>query len=106
MCTAFDAKIDFDRFILGAKAAVEAAPTQATVWAIAEYLDLVEAKEVPSNAKLVRECTQVINRFVMANLTNDAYVPFWESAGCLMRGYKRALKAAERVINAEAALLA
>lgn len=106
MCTAFDAKIDIDQFIQGARNAVLVAPTQDSVWAIAEYLDLVEAKEVPSNAKLVRECTQVINRFVMANLTNDALVPFWESAGCLMRGYKRALKAAERVINVETAQLA
>lgn len=106
MSTTFDAKQDFSQFIQAAKDAVQVAPTKTSVWAIAEYLDLVEAKEVSSNAKLVRECTQVINRFVMSNLTNDAYIPFWESAGCLMRGYKRALKAAERVINNEAALLA
>lgn len=106
MSIAFDVKPDFSQFIQAAKDAVLVTPTKVSVWVIAEYLDLVEAKEVPSNTKLVRECTQVINRFVMSNLTNDAYVPFWESAGCLMRGYKRALKAAERVINTETALLA
>jgi len=106
MSTIQPANFSFSQYIKGAQEAVLAAPTQASIWAIAQYLDLVEAKEVPANAKLVRECKSVVQRFVMSNLQNDSLVQLWERAGCLFRAYKRALKAAERAINEDAALVA
>jgi hypothetical protein len=96
----------FAQYLKGAQDAVLLPPTQVTVWAIAEYLDLVEAKELTPNAVLVRECNSVIKRFVMTNLENGAYVSFWEKAGCLFRAYKRALKVAERVLNEQHAMQA
>lgn len=93
--------VDFSlaHYIKGAQDAVVAHPTQLTIWAIAEYLDLVDAKELKPNAALVRECNSTIRRFVMTNFINDAYIPLWERAGCLFRAYKRALKAAERALE-------
>jgi hypothetical protein len=93
------ANFSLSKYVTGAQEAVLANPTQVTIWAMAEYLDLVEAKELKANTALVRECKAAISRFVMQNLANDAYVPFWERAGCLFRAYKRALKAAERALN-------
>lgn len=93
----------FAQYTKSAQDAVHLPPTQVTVWALAEYLDLVEARELPPNAALVRECSAVIKRFVMTNLENGAYVPFWERAGCLFRAYKRALKVAERAIDEQLA---
>jgi hypothetical protein len=100
------ADFGFAKYIKGAQDAVQAPPTQITLWAIAEYLDLVEAKELKPNAALVRECNSVVKRFVMQNLSNDAYIPFWERTSCLFRAYKRALKVAERALEEQAAFQA
>ena len=99
MSNVLAADFSLAQYIKGAQDAVAARPTQLTIWAIAEYLDLAEAKELKPNAALVRECNSVVKRFVMTNLTNDAYIPLWERAGCLFRAYKRALKAAERALE-------
>lgn len=100
------ANFGLTKYIKAAQSAVLTAPNMVTVWDIAEYLDLVEAKELPANVALVRECRSVVNRFVMTHLANGAYVSFWERAGCLFRAYKKALNVAERALNEHAALQA
>lgn len=106
MCNVLAVDFSLAHYVKAAQDAVLARPTQVTVWAIAEYLDLVAAKELKANAALVRECNSVVKRFVMTNLANDAYIPLWERADCLFRAYKRALKAAERALEQDNALQA
>ena len=85
----------FAKYITEAREAVLAKPTQLTIFAMAEYLDLVTAKEIVSDFKLTQECKAVVAKFVAEHLYNRAYVSLWERADCLMRAYKRALKQAE-----------
>lgn len=94
------------QFIVQAQAAVAAPVSQASVWAMAEYLDVVEAKEVPSNGKLVRQCKDAIQLFVAEHIADDTYVSLWERAGCLFRAYKRELRVQENCASSRLQLQA
>ena len=95
----------FAAYIAGARTAVQDKPTQLTIFAMAQYLDLVTAKEIVSDFKLTQECRAVIAQFVAAHVANPAYVSFWERADCLFKVYKRALKQAEAQIAAPQSLV-
>lgn len=89
---------DFSDYIEAARKAIIGDNfNQVTIFAIAEYLDLVAAREIKPNAEMKRECTKAVADFVLKHLENPAYVPFWERADCLFKAYKRALRSKEPV---------